>query len=92
MLTLLIALLLAQDPPPAVKIEGVPSIPAELGERLWRYGQIRAAVFEDFGPGGAVLVSTRFGDTAQLHLVPYPGGRREQLTFEAEPVPSTIAP
>ena len=27
-----------QDPPPAVKIEGVPSIPAELNERLARYG------------------------------------------------------
>lgn len=84
-------LLLLQDPPPAVKIEGVPSIPAELNERLARYGQIRSAVFEDFGPNGSILVSTRFGDTAQLHLVPFPGGRREQITFDAEPVAGGIA-
>jgi dipeptidyl aminopeptidase/acylaminoacyl peptidase len=87
---LLIALLL-QDPPPAVKMEGVPSIPAELNERLVRYGQIRSAVFEDFGPDGSVLVSTRFGDTVQLHLVPFPGGRREQITFESEPVAGGLA-
>jgi dipeptidyl aminopeptidase/acylaminoacyl peptidase len=84
---LLIALLLAvQDPPPAVKAEGIPSLPAELRERLARYNAIRSAAFEDFGPDGAILVSTRFGDTVQLHLVPSPGGRREQITFETEPV------
>ena len=87
---LLLCLLLVQDPPPAVKIEGVPSIPAELSERLARYGQIRSATFEDFGPDGSILVSTRFGDTAQLHLVPFPGGRREQITFEGEPVAGGI--
>ena len=83
---ILLILLALQDPPPAVKAEGVPSIPAELNERLARYGQIRSAAFEDFGPDGSVLVSTRFGDTVQLHLVPFPGGRREQLTFESDPV------
>ncbi len=89
---LLLWLLLGlQDPPPAVKAEGVPSLPAELRERLARYGQIRSAAFEDFGPDGSILVSTRFGETTQLHLVPVPGGRREQITFENEPIAGGLA-
>jgi dipeptidyl aminopeptidase/acylaminoacyl peptidase len=37
-----------------------------------------------------MLISTRFAETAQLHLVPFPGGRREQLTFSDEPVSSGL--
>src|SRR5947209_6032278 len=33
-----------------------------------------------------MLISTRFGDTNQLHLVKMPGGAREQLTFFADAV------
>jgi dipeptidyl aminopeptidase/acylaminoacyl peptidase len=88
---ILVLALTLQDPPPAVKIEGVPSIPAEMTERLSRYGQIRSAAFEDFAPDGSVLVSTRFGETSQLHRVPFPGGRREQVTFETEPVAGGIS-
>ncbi len=33
-----------------------------------------------------MLISTRFGNTAQLHLVKMPGGARRQLTFFPEPV------
>lgn len=91
MIALLLLGLLLQDPPPAVKAEGVPSLPAELRERLARWNAIRSAVFEDWNPDGSVLVSTRFADTVQLHRVPFPGGRREQLTFEAEPVAGGIA-
>ncbi len=72
--------------PSAIAAEGVPAIPAEVTKRLAQYQSARGATFEDWGPSGSVLISTRFSDTAQLHLVPFPGGRREQITFSEEPV------
>jgi dipeptidyl aminopeptidase/acylaminoacyl peptidase len=33
-----------------------------------------------------MLISTRFADTVQLHLVAMPGGARRQMTFRKEPV------
>lgn len=33
-----------------------------------------------------MLISTRFADAAQLHLVKSPGGARRELTFLPEPV------
>jgi len=74
--------------PAAIAVEGVPAIPAEITRRLAQYQSARGASFEDFGPDGSVLIATRFAETAQLHLVPFPGGRREQLTFSEEPVAS----
>jgi len=72
--------------PAAIAVDGVPPIPAELSARLSQYQSARSAFFEDWGPDGSMLISTRFAETAQLHLVPFPGGRREQLTFSDEPV------
>jgi dipeptidyl aminopeptidase/acylaminoacyl peptidase len=72
--------------PAAIAAEGVPEIPSEVTKRLAQYQSSRGATFEDWGPSGSLLISTRFSDTAQLHLVPFPGGRREQLTFSEEPV------
>ncbi len=82
------ALAVPSDPsaPPAIKTEGVPKVPREVRERLVQYQSMRGAGFEDFGPDGSLLVATRFAETAQLHLVPFPGGRREQVTFFDEPV------
>lgn len=34
---------------------------------------------------GQLLISTRFGETLQLHLVAGPGGERQQLTFSPDP-------
>jgi dipeptidyl aminopeptidase/acylaminoacyl peptidase len=72
--------------PAALQTEGVPPIPPEVTERLAQYQNTRGAAFEDFGPDGSILVTTRFAETPQLHGVPFPGGRREQITFSAEPV------
>jgi dipeptidyl aminopeptidase/acylaminoacyl peptidase len=83
-------LLLVQAAPPAIQAEGVPPVPKDLSERLAQYQAARAAAFEDFGPDGSILISTRFAETAQLHLVPFPGGRREQVTFTEEPVTSGV--
>jgi dipeptidyl aminopeptidase/acylaminoacyl peptidase len=65
----------------------VPSIPAELPERLRQFQAVRNAAFRGWYPDEqTMLIVTRFGDTNQLHRVSHPGGRREQLTFQTEPV------
>ncbi len=72
---------------PNLLASGVPEIPAPLAERLAQYLEPRSAALLDVtADGGAVLVSTRFGDTAQLHLVERPQGARTQLTFSREPI------
>ncbi|MBU6405884.1 MAG: prolyl oligopeptidase family serine peptidase [Alphaproteobacteria bacterium] len=67
-------------------LENVPETPVEVGERLRQYVNTRSAAFLDFLPDGGILISTRFGDTAQIHRVSAPMGQRFQLTFYDEAV------
>lgn len=69
--------------------ENLPAIPAELVESLSQYQNTRGATFQGWLADGSLLVSTRFGDTAQVHRVSRPLGMREQLTFYREPVRGT---
>lgn len=72
--------------PPALSVENVPDVPRELVERLQQYQSVRWAAFRGWSPDGkGMLIQTRFGNTAQLHRVLDPGGRREQWTFFLEP-------
>ena len=66
-------------------LEGVPGHSPRVLATLdgWLAG--RGASFQDFMPDGSVLISTRFGDTEQIHHVARPGAAREQLTFDADP-------
>lgn len=85
----------AADPrrPPAIKTQNVPVAPAELWERLTQFQNIRTAAFSSWSPDGrGMLVSTRFGNSVQLHRVYEPGGRREQWTFFDEPVGGRFVP
>jgi dipeptidyl aminopeptidase/acylaminoacyl peptidase len=67
--------------------DGIPPIPASLATDVRRYTDARAATFVDWQPDRReLLISTRFGNTAQLHLVKSPAGARTQLTFEDEPI------
>lgn len=67
--------------------DGVPEIPAQIAERMSQYQNTRGATLLDWTPdAGSMLITTRFGDTNQLHLVRQPAGAREQLTFFDEPV------
>src|SRR5690606_36223070 len=68
--------------------ENVPTIPADLIERLNRHQNTRGASFAGWTREGCVLISTRFAETAQAHRVCAPMGVREQLTFYPEPVNS----
>jgi dipeptidyl aminopeptidase/acylaminoacyl peptidase len=66
---------------------GLPNVPREFDELARRYGSYRSAVLLDTSTDGArLLISTRFGSTAQLHLVEHPLGQRMQLTFGEEPI------
>jgi len=67
-------------------LEDIPEIPAELYQRLQQYQNTRSASFADWLHDGGLLISTRFGDTRQIHRVRRPTGAREQLTFFPEPL------
>jgi dipeptidyl aminopeptidase/acylaminoacyl peptidase len=84
--TLMTTTLLAQVPDNLV-VEGVPSFPAELRADAGRYMEFRAAGFNSWHPKRReMLITTRFADSMQLHLVKSPGAARRQLTFLPEPV------
>jgi dipeptidyl aminopeptidase/acylaminoacyl peptidase len=68
-------------------VEGVPPIPATLPEEVRRYTEFRSATLASWHPvRREMLISTRFGDTPQVHLLKMPGGARTQLTFFPERV------
>ncbi|HUY88417.1 MAG TPA: prolyl oligopeptidase family serine peptidase [Pirellulales bacterium] len=79
--------------PPAIATQDVPAVPPQLAERLRQYQNTRSAAFAGWAPDGrGVLVQTRFGNSAQLHRVYQPGGRREQVTFFDEPAGGRFIP
>ena len=62
--------------------EGIPKIPVSLAEAVDRYNNFRGAVLDSWDPvKREMLISTRFADTNQIHVVKMPGGARTQLTF-----------
>ena len=74
-------------PPESLVIDGVPKISASLAETAGRYTSFRSASLSDWHPSRhEMLISTRFAETPQLHLVAMPGGARQQLTFFSDSV------
>jgi Tol biopolymer transport system component/dienelactone hydrolase len=67
-------------------LDGVPTPDPALGALLARYQQSRGATFLDWLADGSILVSTRFGETEQVHRVAAALGMREQLTFYPDPI------
>jgi dipeptidyl aminopeptidase/acylaminoacyl peptidase len=77
---------LAQTPSNLV-VENIPTFPDALVEKVHPYLEARTAAFQGWNPTKAeMLISTRFGNTPQLHLVKMPGGARQQLTFFSDRV------
>src|SRR4051812_43671064 len=67
--------------------DGLPAIPPELRADAGRYLEFRAAAMQSWHPQRReMLITTRFADTMQLHLVKMPGGARKQITFGTEPI------
>lgn len=71
--------------------DNIPEGSAEIREDIRRYQNTRSAQFQAWLDDGSMLITTRFGQTAQLHRVASPGGDRAQLTFFDEPVASARA-
>jgi dipeptidyl aminopeptidase/acylaminoacyl peptidase len=82
------AVLLSQNNArPNLVIENIPEVPPELIEQMNQYQNTRSANFLGWQPGtDQMLISTRFGETAQLHTLSQPMGARKQITFFKEPV------
>lgn len=78
-------------PNDALVEQGIPGIPESIAEQANRYTQVRSAAFLDWNPARReMLISTRFGDTPQVHRVLVPGGARTQLTFFPDRVGSAL--
>lgn len=74
-------------------MENIPEIPQQLKDRIFQYQNTRSASLQDWLHDGSILISTRFGETAQFHKVSKPGAYREQITFFNEPVSgATLCP
>ena len=93
--------LLAQDAAPApvaakpaaLIADGIPAIPQGVVDATRPYMEFRTASFMGWNPDDrAMLISTRFGNVAQLHAVSGPGMARRQISFEAEPLNGRYAP
>ncbi len=68
-------------------LSDIPEIPASLAQELNRYENVRSGSFRAWARDGqSLFITTRFGETSQLHRVAMPGGARQQLTFFSEPV------
>ncbi len=85
------ALAWAQEPPRRqvgqMVLEGIPDLDPALRERVIQYLAVRRTGLRSLNDDGtAMLISTRFGDSNQVHLVTMPLGMRKQLTFFEEPV------
>ncbi|MGY6662954.1 MAG: prolyl oligopeptidase family serine peptidase [Glycocaulis sp.] len=65
-------------------MENIPEIPREVRERLRQYQNVRGVGFSDFAPDGGIYITTRFGETNQIHHVAQPMGARRQITFYDE--------
>jgi len=74
-------------------IENIPEIPPRISDRLRQYRESRYAIFQGWDEaGGGIYVTTRFGETSQVHHVARPGSARRQLTFFDEPVAAAAPP
>jgi dipeptidyl aminopeptidase/acylaminoacyl peptidase len=67
--------------------EGIPALPQTMVSEVKPYTEYRSASFVEWHPGKKeMLISTRFGNSNQLHYVKMPGGARTQVTFFDEPI------
>jgi dipeptidyl aminopeptidase/acylaminoacyl peptidase len=66
--------------------DNIPESAAGPNEQLDAYLNAREATPLGFSPKGQLLITTRFGDVSQLHVVERPAGERRQITFRREPI------
>lgn len=66
--------------------DNIPDAPAGLRDKVEGYASAREATPLGWSPKGQLLISTRFGDVDQLHVVDKAAGDRRQITFGHEPI------
>ena len=82
----------ARAEPSGPILDGVPEIPADLVERLTQYESTRWASMRSVADdGSSILITTRLGETGQVHRVQQAGGARTQATA-AEKAKAALAP
>jgi len=73
------------EKPAALTADGMPAIPEALATATRPYMEYRTATLQGWDPrDGSMLITTRFGNTAQLHRVAAPSADRTQISFEAD--------
>lgn len=83
----------AAPKPAALTADGIPPVPLDLAQRTRPYMEFRSAGFAGWNARDrSMLITTRFGDTNQLHRVAAPMGDRQQMSFEIEPVNGSWSP
>jgi dipeptidyl aminopeptidase/acylaminoacyl peptidase len=71
----------AQQPAGALTRDGLAAADPVVSASLPRYLQARSASFVDWLLDGSMLITTRFGDSEQIHRLRAPLAMREQLTW-----------
>ncbi len=67
--------------------ENIADISKDLSVQVKKYSETRGAALAEVHPvKNEIIISTRFGSTAQFHKVSQPMGSRKQITFFDEPV------
>jgi dipeptidyl aminopeptidase/acylaminoacyl peptidase len=84
----------ADAPKPAALVaDGILAIPDEIPASMRPYAEYRSASVQGWdAKSGAMMIATRFANTAQLHTVAAPLLARRQITFESEPVQGLPSP
>jgi dipeptidyl aminopeptidase/acylaminoacyl peptidase len=73
------------EKPAALVADGIPAVPLALAESTRPYMEYRTAVFQGWHPTDrSILITTRFGNVAQVHRVRMPNGARTQVSFEVD--------
>ena len=72
-------------------VDGIPAISSTIISEVKSYTESRGAGLVSWHPKKKeILISTRYGNSSQLHYVKMPGGDRQQITFFDEPVGGAI--
>jgi dipeptidyl aminopeptidase/acylaminoacyl peptidase len=74
-------------------VDGLPAIADAVAAEAGRYAEGRSATPLAWHPvRREILIATRFGDTAQIHNIIFPGADRRQLTFFRDRVAGAFFP
>ncbi|MFL6859083.1 MAG: S9 family peptidase [Allosphingosinicella sp.] len=75
------------EKPAAIVADGIPAVPDALTDKTRPYMEFRTAALQSWNPRTrGIAITTRFGNTAQVHEVARPMGMRRQTTFENDAI------